>query len=135
MTGWLVAPDTASSVWVAGRPTGYSGGANELAWKSAVAAAMSGISIPAPARIGIEIEFRLRPDQVGHFSPDLDNLVKATVDATAECIGRRPINGRENADDERVDVIVARKCVATDVARAGARIAIWALVCDLDTLQ
>jgi Holliday junction resolvase RusA-like endonuclease len=125
MTEWLVAPEHATVVWVAGRPTGYAAGDNERIWKAAVAEALAGTSVAAPARVGVEVDFRLQPDQVRHLAPDLDNLVKSTVDAMAQCIGLRPIKGPDQADDERIDILVARKRVETDAVKAGAFIAVW----------
>ena len=127
MVDWLVAPERATAVWVRGRPTGYAGGENERTWKAAVAETLSSVELPASCRVGIEIHFRLSPAQVGRHAPDLDNLVKATLDAAATCIGIRQIRGPEQADDERIDVIVATKRAAADTASAGAFIAIWAL--------
>lgn len=125
MPDWLVAPEHAAIVWVGGRPTGFAGGDNERAWKAAVAETLSTTSVATHARVGVELDFRLRPEQVEHLAPDLDNLVKSTVDAMTPWIGLRKINGREQADDARIDVLVARKRVEVDAAAAGVFIALW----------
>ncbi len=103
MDDLLVAPEGATTVWVRGRPTGYAGGENERTWKAAVAETLSSVELPASCRVGVEIHFRLSPAQVGRHAPDLDNLVKATLDAAATCIGIGQIRGPEQADDERID--------------------------------
>ncbi len=126
MSNWRVAPESAARVRVKGRPTGYSAGENEKRWKQAVSDATVGVR-PPKGRIGIEIEFVMLPTQVGHLAPDLDNLIKSTVDALIDCIGERAVKGRKQADDERVDIIVARKHVGSSVDEAGASLAIWSL--------
>ena len=125
MPDWLVAPQQAAIVWVGGRPTGFAGGENERAWKAAVAETLSRASVATHARVGVELDFRLRPEQVGRLAPDLDNLVESTMDAMTPWIGLRNIKGREQADDERIDILVARKRVETDAASAGVFIALW----------
>ena len=127
MDDLLVAPEGATTVWVRGRPTGYAGGENERTWKAAVTETLSSVELPASCRVGVEIHFRLSPAQVGRNAPDLDNLVKATLDAAATCIGIRQVRRPEQADDERIDVIVATQGAAAVTASAGAFIAIWAL--------
>lgn len=127
MTNWLAAPAHANCANVGGRATGYSAGKNEIAWKAAVAQAFRGITLDAPCRIGIEIHFRLQPTQVRHLAPDLDNLIKSTIDALVDVIGERDFRGRRQADDERVDFILARKDPVSDANQAGASIAVWAL--------
>lgn len=97
MDNLLVEPEWAPSVWVRGRPTGYAGGENERTWKAAVAQTLSSVELPASCRVGIESHFRLSPAQVGRNAPDPDNLVKATLDAAATCIGIRQIRGPEQA--------------------------------------
>jgi hypothetical protein len=37
----------------------------------------------------VEIDYRLDPSQVGHNAPDLDNLLKATIDALDGVLGPR----------------------------------------------
>lgn len=116
---------TAIAVDVVGRPTGFAGGDNEQRWKAAVRSAFTGIAVPASSRVGIEVEYRLDCDQVGHNAPDLDNLLKATIDALDEVLGLRPGKyARPQADDERVDRIVASKRVCAPGERPGARMAV-----------
>jgi Holliday junction resolvase RusA-like endonuclease len=128
MTAWRVAPAGCIRRWVAGRPTGYSAGENERTWKAAVAAAFVGDApLTVMSRIGIEAQFRLDPTQRDRLAPDLDNLIKSTVDALINMIGPRKISGPPQADDERVDLIVAEKAVVQPGAPAGAWIAVWEL--------
>jgi Holliday junction resolvase RusA-like endonuclease len=104
---------TEIAVDVAGRPTGFAAGANEQRWKAAVRFAFAGKTLHSSSRVAIEVEYRLDPGQVGHHAPDLDNLIKATIDALDEVLGlRRGRFARPQADDERVDRIMASKRVA-----------------------
>ncbi|WP_067433543.1 DUF429 domain-containing protein [Nocardioides jensenii] len=99
---------------VIGRPTGYGGEERERVWKQAVRAAFQGCSLPTDCRVAIELSFMLAPGQTGRNEPDLDNLVKPTIDALDEVLGRRPGTGsRIEADDVRVDRIMAFKQPAT----------------------
>lgn len=110
---------------VAGRPTGYGGGANEAAWKDAVRATFAGCALPADCRVGVEAEFLLTPVQQGRNEPDLDNLIKTTVDALEGVIGVRPGTGtRVEADDVRVDRITASKRPAREGEEPGAHIVV-----------
>ena len=110
---------------VAGRPTGYSAGANERAWKQAARAVFEGCVLPEGCRVQVEIDFLLAPDQVGRVEPDLDNLIKSTVDALEGVLGVRPGTGaRMEADDVRVDRIVASKRPARSGEHPGARIVV-----------
>lgn len=110
---------------VAGRPTGYSAGANEHAWKQAVREAFSGCVLPAQCRVQVELDFVLAPDQVGRVEPDLDNLIKSTVDALEAVLGVRSGTGaRVEADDVRVDRIVASKRPARAGEAHGARVVV-----------
>lgn len=116
---------TAIAVDVVGRPTGYAAGDNEQRWKAAVRSAFASKTVPPSSRVAIEIEYRLDPGQVGHNAPDLDNLLKATIDALDEVLGPRPGRlARPQADDERVDRIVASKRVARRGETSGARVVI-----------
>jgi Holliday junction resolvase RusA-like endonuclease len=118
-------PMTAIAVDVAGRPTGYAAGENEQRWKAAVRAAFAGMSVPSSSRVTLEIEYRLDPLQVGHNAPDLDNLLKATIDALDGVLGLRAGSyARTLADDERVDRIVASTRVASPGETPGARMVI-----------
>jgi len=116
---------TAIAVDVAGRPTGFAAGDNEQRWKAAVRSAFAGKAVPPSSRVAIEVEYRLDPGQVGHNAPDLDNLLKTTIDALDEVLGLRSGRfARPQADDERVDRIVASKRVARPGEAPGARVVI-----------
>jgi predicted RNase H-like nuclease/Holliday junction resolvase RusA-like endonuclease len=119
---------TAIAVDVTGRPTGYAAEDNEQRWKAAVRSAFEGKTVPPASRVAIEVEYRLDPSQIGHNAPDLDNLLKATIDALDEVLGPRPGRfARPQADDERVDRIVASKRVARPAETPGARMLIFEL--------
>lgn len=109
---------------VLGRPTAWAAGIRERAWKDAVRGALASHHVPAPARVALEVEFRLGPDQRGRNEPDLDNLLKSTIDALDDVLGARPGAFRRQADDVRVDQIIASKRPARDGEQAGARIAL-----------
>ncbi|MDN5894318.1 MAG: DUF429 domain-containing protein [Nocardioides sp.] len=99
---------------VVGRPTGYGGEEREWNWKHAVRAAFVGCSLPRDCRVAIELSFMLSANQTGPNEPDLDNLVKPTIDALDGVLGRRAGTGsRIEADDVRVDRIMAFKQPAT----------------------
>src|SRR5262245_1603899 len=116
---------TAIAVDVAGRPTGFAAGDNEQRWKEAVRSAVAGKTVPPLSRVAIEVEYRLDPSQIGHNTPDLDNLLKATIDGLDEVLGRRPGRfARPQADDERIDRIVASKRLARPDETPGARVVI-----------
>lgn len=120
---------TAIGVDVAGRPTGFAGGENEQRWKAAVRSAFAGKVIPTSSRVSIEIEYRLDPGQVAHHAPDLDNLIKSTIDALDLVLGPRPgRHPRPQADDERVDRIVASKRLVLPGESPGARVVIAELL-------
>lgn len=109
---------------VAGRPTGYAGEEHERIWKNAVRAAFSDAASPAAGRVAVELEFVLGPDQAGRNEPDLDNLIKATIDALEGVLGVRTGTGtRLEADDVRVDRIVASKRIG-EPSEVGARISV-----------
>jgi predicted RNase H-like nuclease/Holliday junction resolvase RusA-like endonuclease len=113
---------------VHGRPTGYSAGVNEARWKAAVRSAFSGCTLPAGRRVQVDLEFMLSDDQRGRNEPDLDNLIKATVDALEGVLGVRTGTGsRVEADDVRVDRITASKSPAATNDRPGARITVTEL--------
>jgi predicted RNase H-like nuclease/Holliday junction resolvase RusA-like endonuclease len=110
---------------VSGRPTGYSAGVNEHRWKAAVRKAFIGCVLPAGRRVQVETDFVLAADQRGRNEPDLDNLIKAALDALEGVIGIRPgTGGRVEADDVRVDRIIATKRPVRVDEEPGARIAI-----------
>ena len=118
-------PPPAFARTVAGRPTGYSAGANEQAWRRATRAAFEGCVLPQGCRVQVEVDFLLAPDQVDRVEPDLDNLIKSTVDALGGVLGVRPGTGsRTEADDVRVDRIVASKRAARAGEHPGARIVV-----------
>lgn len=118
-------PVSAFARTVSGRPTGYSAGANERAWKQATRAVFEGCVLPEGCRVQVEIDFLLAPDQVGRVEPDLDNLIKSTVDALQGVLGVRSGTGsRTEADDVRVDRIVASKRPARSGEHLGARIVV-----------
>jgi hypothetical protein len=66
--------------------------------------------------------FRLPPARTRNDAWDLDNLLKPTLDALGGVIGWRAWNGRPQADDERIDRIVASKRTVTDREEPGARL-------------
>lgn len=116
---------TAIAVDIAGRPTGYSAEHHERRWKAAVRSAFAGHTVAPSSRVAVEVEYRLDPRQIGHNAPDLDNLLKATIDALDEVLGPRPGRfARPQADDERVDRIVASKRVVGRDETPGARVVI-----------
>lgn len=100
----------AVSRWVPGRPTGYGGRQREEEWKSSVRSAFAGAAPFVESRVAVELDFVLSSDQVGRNEPDLDNLIKSTIDALEGVLGKRSGTGaRLEADDVRVDRIVATK--------------------------
>lgn len=105
---------------ITGRPATFAT-RGEADWKAAVRAATAAAGLPpTTGRFGLRIEFRLpTPDRAGQ-TWDLDNLLKPTIDALADVVGRRPIGGRPQADDERVDYVEAWK--RTDPSDVGATI-------------
>lgn len=110
-------------VEVVGRPATFAT-ASEAAWRSAVAAAVGRREVPAEMRFAVEVEFRLPPSGNRNEAWDLDNLVKPTLDALGGVIGWRRWKGRPQADDERIDRIVASKRSAGDDEDPGARLRI-----------
>jgi Holliday junction resolvase RusA-like endonuclease len=110
---------------VRGRPTSYAGGANEQRWKADVRSAFSGCTLPAGCRVRVRLEFLLGQDQRGRKEPDLDNLIKAAIDALDGVLGVRTGTGlRVEADDVRVDRITASKRHASAHEDPGARITV-----------
>ncbi|MEE6297190.1 DUF429 domain-containing protein [Georgenia wangjunii] len=110
---------------VRGRPTGYSAGANEQRWKAAVRMAFADCTLPAESHVQVDLEFFLDHDQRGRNEPDLDNLIKAAIDALDGVLGLRTGTGsRAEADDVRVDRITASKRAAAQGEGAGARITV-----------
>lgn len=114
--------------FVAGRPTGYGGSGEERSWKTAVHDAFASQHLPGPGRVELVVEFVLALEQVGRWEPDLDNLLKSTIDALDGVLGRRSGTGqRVEADDVRVSRIVASKRAAGDDETSGARIVVMRL--------
>jgi Holliday junction resolvase RusA-like endonuclease len=113
-------------VAVAARPATFATAA-EAAWRDAVAAAVGTRHVPDGTRFAVEIEFRLPPPRTRNDAWDLDNLLKPTLDALGGVIGWRRWNGRPQADDERIDRIVASKRAVEPDEDVGARIRIAAL--------
>lgn len=108
-----------------GRPIGYSAGPNEQRWKADVRTAFSGCTLPAGYRVHVDLEFLLGQDQKGRNEPDLDNLIKAAIDALIGVLVMRTGTGlRVEADDVRVDRITASKRHAGEDENPGARITV-----------
>ena len=96
---------------ITSRPATYATVA-EAAWKSAVAEAVESAmlgQLPMIGRFSVRIDFRLPTARNGNEAWDIDNLIKPTLDAMAGVLGDRPVWGRRQADDERVDEIHATK--------------------------
>ncbi len=72
-----------------------------------------------------DLKFLLGQDQTGRNEPDLDNLIKAAIDALDGVLGVRAGTGlRVEADDVRVDRITASKRPAGADEDPGARITV-----------
>lgn len=101
-------------------------GSHQLHWQQAVRAAFDGCIMPTHSRVSVEITFRLDTNtQRARNEPDLDNLIKPTIDALEGVLGRRQGTGpRVEADDVRVARITASKEFSE---RAGAVIAVQEL--------
>ena len=96
---------------ITARPATYATAA-EAAWKAAVAEAVGSAMLGQPPMIGrfsVRIDFRLPAARNSNEAWDIDNLIKPTLDAMAGVLGDRPVRGRPQADDERVDEIHATK--------------------------
>ncbi|MEJ5944884.1 DUF429 domain-containing protein [Pseudokineococcus basanitobsidens] len=114
--------------FVRGRPTGYGGSRHEALWRQAVAEAFDGEHLLGPDRVEVVLDVVLGPAQVGRSEPDLDNVLKTTIDALGSVLGRRDGTGdRVEADDVRVSRIVASKRPAREGEVPGARIALTLL--------
>lgn len=141
--GYIVAPPTPThaavttpratagrslTVDVTGRPTGDGGTEDELKWKQAVREAFGDADLVGEPWVSIELEFRLGSAQISRNEPDLDNLITSTIDSLENVLGRRTgTSARVEADDVRVDRIVASKRSATASEASGARIVIRAI--------
>jgi Holliday junction resolvase RusA-like endonuclease len=110
---------------VLGRPTGYGGSENERRWKAVVRESLQGQVAPEGVRVEVRLEFLLAPEQSGRNEPDLDNLIKSTIDALEGVLGARTGTGvRVGADDVRVDRIVASKRWAQVDESPGAKVSV-----------
>lgn len=102
--------------------------AGERPWGRAVeeaAAAAMGMSPDFHGHFSIEIDFWLPPPTIKGQGWGLDNLIKPTIDALGRVIGMRPGNwAPKQADDERVDRIVATKRTAEPHETPGATITV-----------
>lgn len=107
---------------VRGRPVTFGNAAKEAPWKAAVAEAIGTHDVPVGARFQVEVEFRLPVPVTRNDAWDLDNLLKPTLDALGGVVGWRRWNGPRQADDERIDRIVASKRTVRDGESVGARI-------------
>lgn len=109
---------------VVARPATYST-AGELDWKAAVQSALAdqgAQQVPTGLRLHVTIEFRLRaPSHAGEFW-DIDNLVKPTMDAMGAVLGYRDWRGRSQAQDDRVDSLLATKRTIREGETEGAGI-------------
>ena len=116
-----------ATLQVTGRPATYSTAA-EPAWKAAVrrAVAASGCTV-VDARFAVDVAFTL-PTPTGRGETwDLDNLVKATLDAMEGVFGQRDWRGHPQPADDRVDEIHATKRTARPDEETGATITVWTL--------
>lgn len=117
---------TIVEVDVHARPATYAT-ATEPVWKAAVTDALGVHEVPNGARFQVEIDFRLPVPRNRNDAWDLDNLLKTTIDALGGVVGMRRWNGRAQADDERIDRIVATKRTVRDGESVGARIRVSTL--------
>ncbi|RKT78669.1 putative RNase H-like nuclease [Terracoccus luteus] len=132
-------PHTAASLpsmtfTVDGVPATFATG-GERPWRQAVKAAASTAMGTKPAltgRFAVEIDFVLPAPTIKGQGWDLDNLIKPTIDALGPVIGIRPGNWTsEQADDERVDRLVASKRTVTEGEKPLATITV-SVVRDID---
>ena len=89
---------------------------------------------PRNTRFGVLIEFRTPVPANANEVWDLDNLVKPTLDAMDGVFGKRPIKGRPQAADDRVDYLEASKRTVLDGESPGARIEVYDLGSDAAAL-
>lgn len=107
---------------VAGRPDPNFGAS---VWKDRVREAFAECVLPQDCRVQVEADFVLGADQLGPNEPDLDNLIKSTIDALEGLLGRRPGTGaRLEADDVRVARIVASKRPARSGEKPGGHLVV-----------
>ncbi len=114
-------------VW--GTPPGTFATANGIRWFDAVRARTVDHEVFLPGeRLGVTVDFVLPPRRDSRDEWDLDNLLKPTIDALIDVLGTRPIASvRPQADDERLDAIIATKRRANDGEAVGAHIEVWAI--------
>lgn len=115
-------PKELVEVWgVKPGPSGTSLGAS---WVDAIHGETEGRQVFAPgARLMLEVEFALPVPADSQDQWDLDTLLKPTIDALIALMGVRQGDTRTpQADDERIDKIVASKRNAAPGERLGARI-------------
>ncbi len=93
-------------------------------WKQAILAKTAGADTFAPGmRLELEVDFVVPVATTANDAWDLDNLLKPTMDALIGPLGTRPVAGaRPQADDERIDRIVATKTTVVNGGRVGGRI-------------
>lgn len=115
-------------VEVVGRPATFAT-AHEAAWKDAVRRAVhrSGVQPAHGHRFAVCIEFRTPAPKSTNERWDLDNLVKATLDALDGVVGRREWQGAPQAADDQIDQIVAVKRPTGSDEESGARIVVYLL--------
>ncbi|WP_088284303.1 DUF429 domain-containing protein [Kineosporia sp. A_224] len=110
------------------RPSSFSSSAT-TAWVRAVAAQLEARGVqPANTRFAVSIAFRTPQPSTVNEAWDIDNLVKSTLDAMGAILGTRP--GRfdpPQADDERVDYLVASKRTVRPGEPYGATIQVYDL--------
>lgn len=97
---------------------------SELPWRAAVTAAIGRREVPDGVRFAIEVEFRLPSSRERNDRWGLDSLLTPMFEALGGAIGWRRRQGRPQADDERIDRIVASKRPATGDEEPGARLRI-----------
>ena len=119
---------------VTGQPASYSTAATSP-WQKAIRHKIieSGAT-PRVTRFGVRIAFRTRVPANANEVWDLDNLVKPTLDAMDGVFGKRPIKGRPQAADDRVDYLEASKRTVLDGESPGARIEVYDLGSDAAAL-
>lgn len=92
-------------------------------WRSAVRLALGTDLEFLGRQVEVELEFRLDPlTQAGRNEPDLDNLIKTTIDAFDGILGTRTWEGASQVDDVHVRRILAAKRFATPGEPAGAEV-------------
>jgi NTP pyrophosphatase (non-canonical NTP hydrolase)/Holliday junction resolvase RusA-like endonuclease len=112
---------------VIGRPASYSSAA-QGAWQAAVRAEIDRRhATPRNTRFGIRIAFRTPVAANGNEVWDIDNLVKPTLDAMEDVLGKRPWHGPAQAADDRVDYLEASKRSVSVGESPGAHVEVYDL--------